>query len=121
MSVPVDVGPGGNLERELAYRSHRSTDRHANKVCEKAVGEVKSGRAIVVAATLMRMVQSLRDNPVRVVDEKGERTIIHDATLSSEPTGGKGEGRPVNKTTYWDHIPKIHLEDLMLQILRSIV
>ena len=32
VGVPVDVGPGGHLERELAYGNHSSADRHANEV-----------------------------------------------------------------------------------------
>ena len=35
--VPVDVGPGGYIERELAYGNLSSADRHANEVWEKAV------------------------------------------------------------------------------------
>ena len=45
--MPVDVGPGGNLERELAYGNHSSADKHASEVWEKAVGDVKAGRVIV--------------------------------------------------------------------------
>ena len=52
----MDVRPGGNLERELAYWNHSSADKHANEVWEKVVGDVKTGRAIVVPARLAGMV-----------------------------------------------------------------
>ena len=35
LGVPVDVGPGGNLARELAYGNHRSADKHASEVWRK--------------------------------------------------------------------------------------
>ena len=73
VGVPVDVGPGGNLERELAYGNHSSADKHASEVWEKAVGDVKTGRAIVFPARLARMVRGLRINPVGVVEERGTR------------------------------------------------
>ena len=56
VSVPVDLGPGGNLERELACGNHNSTDKHASKVWEKAVGDAKTGRAIEFPARLAAMV-----------------------------------------------------------------
>lgn len=61
--VPVDVGSEGNLERELAYDNHSSADRHAIEVLEKAIGDVKTGRVIVVPARLAGMVRGLRVNP----------------------------------------------------------
>ena len=73
VGVPVDVGPGGNLARELAYGNHNSADKHASEVWEKAVGDVKTGRAIVFPARLARMVRGLRINPVGVVEERGTR------------------------------------------------
>ena len=52
VGVPVDVGPGGNLEREMAYGNHSSADKHASEVWEEAVGDVKTGRAILFPAKL---------------------------------------------------------------------
>lgn len=102
VGVPVDVGPGGNLERELAYGNHSSADRHAIEVWEKPAGDVKTGRAVVVPVRLAGLIRGLRVNPVGVVEEKGKRRIIHDATFSNEPEG-RGQGvRPVNETTYWE-------------------
>ena len=99
VGVPVDAGPGGDLERELAYGSHSSADKHANEVCEKAVGEVKVGRALR-APRLARMVRGLRVYPERVVEEKGKRRVIHDATFSGKPKMGREGRRPVNKLMY---------------------
>ena len=65
----VDVGPGGNLERELAYGNHSIAEKHASKVWEKSVGDVKTGRAIVIPARLARMVRNLRVNQVGVVEK----------------------------------------------------
>ena len=73
VGVTVDVGPGGNLARELAYANHNSADKHASEVWEKAVGDVKTGGAIVFPARLARMVRGLRINPVGVVEERGTR------------------------------------------------
>ena len=96
----MDVGPGDNLERELAYGNHSSADKHASEVWEKAVGDVRTGRAIVLPARLAGMVRGLRVNPVGVVEEKVKRRIIHDSTFSGGPEGEEGGGRPVNETTY---------------------
>ena len=53
----MDLGPGSNLERELVYdENHSSADKHTKKVREKAVGDVKTGRATVIPARLARMV-----------------------------------------------------------------
>ncbi|CAN0584222.1 unnamed protein product, partial [Laminaria digitata] len=82
VGVPVDVGPGGNLERELAYGNHSSAGKHATEVWEKAVGDVRMGRAMVIPARLARVVRGLRVNPVGVVEEKGKRRIVHDSTYS---------------------------------------
>ena len=71
--VPVDIGPGGNRRRELAYRNHISDNKHASEVWKNAVGDVKTGRAIVFPARLARMVRGLRINPVGVVEERGTR------------------------------------------------
>ena len=57
VGVPVGVGPGGNLERELAFGKHSSADKHASEVWEKVVGDVKTGRAIVFPARWPGMVQ----------------------------------------------------------------
>ena len=57
---PGDLGPGGNLERELAYGNHSSADKYASEVWEKVVGDVKTGRAIVFPARWPGMVQGLR-------------------------------------------------------------
>ena len=88
--MSIDLGPGGQLERELAYEHHSSIGKHANEVRERAVGDVKTRRAVVVPVRLAGMVRGLRINPVGVVDEKGKRKIIHDSTFSGEP---EGEGR----------------------------
>ena len=69
VGVPVNVGPGGNLERELAYRRNSGVNKHASEVWGKAVGDVKSGRAIVLTARLAGMVRGLRINPLGVVEE----------------------------------------------------
>ena len=73
VGVPVALGPGGNLERELAFGKHSSADKRASEVWEKAVRDVKTGRAIVFPARLARMVLGLRINPVGVVEERGTR------------------------------------------------
>ena len=72
VGAPVDVGPGGNLDRELACGNNNSADKHANEVWEKAVGDVTTGRAIVNSARLAGMVRGLRINPVRGRREKEE-------------------------------------------------
>ena len=77
----MDVGPGGNLERELAYRSH-SADKYASEVWEKAVGDVKTARAIVFPARCAGMVRDVRIHPVGVVEEKKKMRIIHDSIFS---------------------------------------
>ena len=41
VGVPVDVGPGDYLERELAYGNHSSARKHVADGWENAVGDVK--------------------------------------------------------------------------------
>ena len=53
--MPVDVGPGGNFERELAYGNHSSARKHVADVWENAVGEVKKERAIVIPVRVARV------------------------------------------------------------------
>ena len=74
VGVTVDVGPGGNLERELVCGKHSSADKHASEVWEKVVRDVKTGRAIVFPARMAGMVRGLRINPVGVVEEL---SLIH--------------------------------------------
>ena len=114
VGAPVDVGKRGNFERELAYGNHSSANRHANEVWEKEVGDVKLGREIVAPTRSARMVRGLG------LDEKGKMRTIHDATFSGEPKDGRGGGRPVTETMYWDQIPEFRLADVMLQIVRGI-
>ena len=52
VGVPVDVGPGGNLGRELAYGNHSSADKLASEVCGNAVGDVMAGGVFVLPARL---------------------------------------------------------------------
>ena len=85
----MDVGPGGNLERELTYGNHNSADKHASEAWEKALGDVKAERAIVFPARLAGMMRGLRINPVGVVEEKEDRRVIHHWTLSGA-RGSKG-------------------------------
>ena len=121
VGVPVALGPGGNLERELAYRNQSSTDKHASEMWEKEVGDVKTGTAIVFRARLAGMVRGLRTNPVGVVEEKGTRRIFHDSTSSGDPEGGEVEGRQVNETTFGDPIPERHLPNVILEKVRGIL
>ena len=51
----VDVGPGGNLARELTYGNHSSARKHVTDVWENAVGDVKKGRAIVMPVRVARV------------------------------------------------------------------
>ena len=90
MGVPVDVGPGGDLEREMAYGNQSSADKHASEVWEKAVGVVKTRTAIVVPARLAGLVRGLRVNPVGLVEEKGKMRVIHDSTFSGNSEQKKG-------------------------------
>ena len=85
VGVPVDVGTGGNPERELAYGNHGSARKHVAEVWENAVGDAKKGRAIVMPVRAARSVRSLQINHVGAVGEKGKRRIVHDSTFSSEP------------------------------------
>ena len=64
---------------------------------EKAVGDVKYGRALVVPARLARVVRGLSVDPVGVVAEKRKGRIIHDATFSDESTRGKARGRATSE------------------------
>ena len=59
----MDVGPGGNLEQELAYGNHSSARKHVVDVWENAVGDVKKGRAIVMPVRVARSVRGLRIIP----------------------------------------------------------
>ena len=121
VGVPMDVGLGGNLELELAQGNHSSAEKHAAEVWKKAVGDVPTGRAIMMPVRLARTVRGLRINPVGVVDEKGKRRIAHDSAYSGEPEGEGRRGRPVNETMYWDQIPECHLADVMRQIVRRVL
>ena len=73
--------PGGNIERELAYGNRSSADEHASEVWEKAVGDVKTGTAILFAARLAGMVRGLQINPMGMVEEKEKRGMIYDLSL----------------------------------------
>ena len=41
--MPMDVGPGGNLEWVLAYGNHSRASKHVADVSENAVRDVKKG------------------------------------------------------------------------------
>ena len=47
VGVPVDVLPGGDLAKELAYENHSSEGKIVEAVRDKAVADVAGGRAIV--------------------------------------------------------------------------
>ena len=47
VGVPVNVQPGEDLTKELAYEKHSSTKKFNEAVWEKADADVAGGRAIV--------------------------------------------------------------------------
>ena len=98
--MPVDVGSGGYLERELAFGNHSSARKHVAEVWENAVGDFKR-RAIAMPVRVARSVRGLPVNPVGVVEEKEKRKIVHDSTFRSEPEhrGGEGGGRLTRRRT----------------------
>ena len=71
VGVPADVRPGGNFEREVEYGSPSSARKHAAEVWEKAVGDDKKWRAIVIPVRIARSARGLLVIPVRVVEKKG--------------------------------------------------
>ena len=115
--MPLDVGPGGNLERELAYGNHNSARKHVADVWENAVGDVKKGGAIVMPVRVARSVRGLRINLLGMVELKGKRRIVHDSTFSSEP---ELPGGGVSETTYWHQILECHLAGVMGQIIKRV-
>lgn len=68
---PVDASPRGNLKRTPAYGNHSSARKHAAETWEKAVGDIKAGRTIVMPVRVARVVRDLWIYPVGVVEEKG--------------------------------------------------
>lgn len=46
LGVPIDVGPGGNLEHEISYKHHPSAEKNADEVMAEARADVARGRAI---------------------------------------------------------------------------
>ena len=94
VGVPVDVGPGGNLERKLTYGNRSSARKHVAQVWENAVRDVKKGRAIVMPVKVAQRVRGWPICQVGVVEEKGQTRIIHDSKFSSEQEqrGGRGGG-----------------------------
>lgn len=104
VGVPVNIGPGNNLERKLAYANHSSADRHAIELWDKVVGDVKTGRETVVPVRLAGIVGGLRVNAVGFVNEKGKKRITFGSIRRNESHRRAKRGRPVNKTTYSDHI-----------------
>ena len=108
----VDVGTGGNLEREPACGNHSRAREHEAEAWAKAVRDVKTGMAVAMPMRLARMVRGLRINPVGVVEEKGKRRVVHDSTYSAEPEARGGGGGSENETPYWNQIPEFYLVDV---------
>lgn len=108
----VDVGAGGNLEREPACGNYSRAREHEAEAWEKAVRDVKTGMAVAMPMRLARMVRGLRINPVGVVEEKGKRRVVHDSTYSAEPEARGGGGGSENETPYWNQIPEFYLVDV---------
>ena len=100
VGVPVDVGPEGDLEQELAYGNHSSARKYVAEVWENIVGDAKKGRAIVMPVKVARMARGLRMNPVGMVEEKGNRRMVHDSTFRGElEARGAGGGRLTKRRT----------------------
>lgn len=91
------VGPGGELEQELAYGNHSSVHEFQKEVWEKVVVDVAAGKALVVPIEMARDIPGLRVSPLGVVKEKGDKIRhIHDLTIEV------GKGRSVNTTTKFE-------------------
>ena len=92
VGVSVDVGPGGNVERELEYGNHASARKHTAEVWDNVVRYIKKGRAIAISVRVARRARGLRINLVGAVEEKRKRRIVHYSTFSGEPEARKGAG-----------------------------
>lgn len=77
VGVPVDVGPGGNVEHEQAYGNHSTAGKHATEVWEKTAADFRTGRAIMIPVRLKLMVRGSRTNPVGVVKDEGTKRVVY--------------------------------------------
>ena len=93
IGVPVDVLPGGDLAKELAYENHSSAENIVEAVWDKAVVDVAGGRAIGFPEEQAGQVPGLRVSPVGVVEELEKIRIIHDMTFEHRSGQGGGVGK----------------------------
>ena len=57
---PVDVGPGGDLEREIAYRNHSSAKTYEEEVRGEMIAGFVRGRALVFPLEQAEDIRGLR-------------------------------------------------------------
>ncbi|CAN0580224.1 unnamed protein product, partial [Laminaria digitata] len=81
VGVPVDVGPEGNLEQEIAHGNHSSAETFEEEVRGEAIADVVRGRALIFPLEQAERIRGIRISPVGVVEEKAKRRIVHDMTF----------------------------------------
>ena len=92
VGVPVDVLPGGDLAKGLAYENHPSTETIVKAVWEKAEADVAGDRVLVSSKEQTGQVPGLRVSPAGVVEGREKIIIIHDMTFEHR-SGQGGRGR----------------------------
>lgn len=75
VGVPVNVGPGGGLEQEVARGKHSSAKTYEEEVRWEVIADLVRGRALVLPLEQEEGVRGLRVSLVWVAEETTLRTI----------------------------------------------
>ena len=118
----MNVGPGGNLERALAYGNHSRARKHVADVSENAVRHVKKGRSAAASAAEQAASEWAGEKGGREGLGKGQEKgrgregvisdgrvhggrevveMVHDAGLSRARGVVGGTVLPVRETAAW--------------------
>ena len=73
--VPVDVAPGGNLQAEIAYGNHPSSEPQTRAIHAKIVQDVVNGCTLVFKRPSVSNIRGLRASPLGAAEGRKLRTI----------------------------------------------
>ena len=80
---PVNVTPGGDLQEEIAYDNHPSSESHTGAIRAKIVQDVVIRRALAFKRLSVSDIHGVRVSPLGSVEGRKSR-IIHDLTFPGD-------------------------------------
>lgn len=113
--VPVAVGPGGNLGKEIEYGNHASAKKWRGTVWKKLVEDVVAEKVLVFRKEDADKIPGLRVSPLGVVEERKKQRVIHDLSFQVD-SKAVGE-EPVNRSTYFSEVPECEMASVMRELL----